>query len=80
MENLWRAAMRRNQRLKMSRGDKGLLLEEYLLTLLGIRERVWKSRRPVGEGKIGANAAQVGEERNSLLRFRREIFRAGGFL
>lgn len=34
LEKLWRLTLKADRRLKLSRSDKGLLLEEYLLTLL----------------------------------------------
>ncbi len=37
-EGLWPATWKTDQRMKLSRGDKGLLLEEYVLRLLGNRE------------------------------------------
>ncbi len=34
LESLWRLTLKADQGLKLSRSDKGLLLEEYILTLL----------------------------------------------
>jgi len=35
MGRLWKVTLKADQRLKSSRADKGLLLEDYLLNLLG---------------------------------------------
>ncbi len=35
LESLWKTTLRTDQRLKLSRADKGLVLEDYLLDLLG---------------------------------------------
>ncbi len=59
MDRLWRVCLKADQRLKSSRSDKGLLLEEYLLTLLGeeweVREspRVPFRKRGSGETRSG---------------------------
>ena len=49
MGRLWKVTLKADQRLKSSRADKGLLLEDYLLTLLGdSREAREDSRDPSG--------------------------------
>jgi len=45
-EGLWPATWRTDQKMKLSRGDKGLLLEEYVLRLLGDRAESQQPLRP----------------------------------